>query len=399
MGKDNQKHSFFMKAAGRGIIAGMLVMALLMAAYTPGAAAGTPYTNIVSVVKDTSVTITGYNFPVDQTFTVRMNTYGTLGIGGTVVGTKDPSSSTTFTATYAIPASLAGATKIAIRFDSASGYYAYDWFQNSTESPSATATAGPTPTAGATPKPDTSWIPTFSISGVQQGLNVSVLTKNFPAGQTFTVRMGEYGTLGIGGTVVGTFDSGAGGALTQVFPIPAALAAREQIAIRMDSNLGYYSYNWFVNSNYGTVASTATATATATPGGDATATPTAAATSDQTVTPSADMTQTPTPTAVPAVNSPYYGIPTFMISSVVKDQSVTISAVNFPPNQTFVVRMGAFGTMAIGGTQIDTYESGPGGSFTATYPIPAALAGSWQIAIRLESSAGYYYAYNWFYNN
>jgi hypothetical protein len=73
MGKDNQKHSFFMKAAGRGIIAGMLVMALLMAAYTPGVAAGTPYTNIVSVVKDTSVTITGYNFPVDQTFTVRMN--------------------------------------------------------------------------------------------------------------------------------------------------------------------------------------------------------------------------------------------------------------------------------------------------------------------------------------
>jgi hypothetical protein len=88
-----------------------------------------------------------------------------------------------------------------------------------------------------------------------------------------------------------------------------------------------------------------------------------------------------------------------MISSVVKDQSVTISAVNFPPGQDFTVRMGDFGTLAIGGMVITTFNSGAGGSFTATYPIPAAIAGSYKIAIRLESATGYYYAYNWFYNN
>jgi hypothetical protein len=367
-----------MKLVAKTAVIFSLVMVMLLAGFSPTSAAGTPYTSIVSVNKDVSVTITGYNFPMNQTFTVRMGAYGTLGIGGTVVGTKDPSSSTSFTATYNIPASLVGASKIAIRFDSPQGYYAYDWFVNNAAAVSATATAGPTPTPGPTSVPVTIVIPTFSITGVQQGSSVSILTKNFPAGQTFTVRMGEYGSLGIGGTVIGTFDSGSGGALSQTYSIPAALAARTQIAIRMDSNLGYYSYNWFWNNaNYGTGISTPVATAT--PGG-ATATP------------------APTITAATPVSG-YVGIPTFSIASVVKDASVTISAVNFPPGQTFTVRMGEYGSLGVGGTVITTYDSGAGGSFSATYPIPAALAGLTKIAIRLESATGYYYSYNWFWNN
>mgnify|MGYP001014808032 CR=1 FL=1 len=333
MNKTNFVSTFFKKSANVAIIAVMLVVAMLMAGYTPGSAAGYPYTVIGTVVKDVSVTITGYNFPPDQTFTVRMNTYGTLGVGGTVVGTKDPSSSSTFTATYAIPASLAGASKIAIRFDSPNGYYAYDWFTNNSDAAAATATAGPTPTAGAAvPPPPPFWIPTFSITAVQQGLSVTVLTNNFPANQTFTVRMGEYGTLGIGGTVVNTFDSGAGGSQTMTFSIPAVYAARDIIAIRMDSNLGYYSYNWFVNSNYGTTSVTATPTATAAATVQATGTPQTTATAESggtttpqatvegsttltaTPTPTAAATVTPTPTAITAVNWPYFGIPTFMIS-------------------------------------------------------------------------------------
>ena len=44
-----------------------------------------------------------------------------------------------------------------------------------------------------------------------------------------------------------------------------------------------------------------------------------------------------------------------------------------------------------------TTNSGVGGTFTATYPIPAQLAGTPQIAIRLQSASGYY-SYNWFFN-
>jgi hypothetical protein len=395
MALTNFKNFIFQKKAIRTLVIVFMVLVMLLAGFTPGAAAGNPNTSIVSVIKDVSVTISGTNFPTDMTFTVRMGPFGTLGVGGTVVGTKEPSSSTSFTATYNIPASLAGASKIAIRFDSPQGYYAYDFFIN--DASAAVATAGPTKTPGPTntpgpsptPKPTSTYkgvIPTINIVGVQQGVSVSVVTKDYPAGQTFTVRIGEYGTLGIGGTVVGTLNSGTGGSVAQIFNIPAALAGREKLSIRLDSPLGYYSYDWFNNNaSFGTSATTPTMTVTPAP----TATP-----GGPTVTPSA------TPTAGPTTTGPvagYVGIPTFSISSVVKDQSVTISAVNFPPGQTFTVRMGAFGTMGIGGTTITTFNSGNGGSFTATYPIPAAIAGNAQLAIRLET--GYYYAYNWFWNN
>ncbi|PKN90119.1 MAG: hypothetical protein CVU45_04190, partial [Chloroflexi bacterium HGW-Chloroflexi-7] len=168
----------FQKKAARTIVILTMVLVMLLAGYTPGAASGIPLTTIVSVNQDVSVTVSGVNFPADMTFTVRMGPFGTLGIGGTVVGTKEPSSSTSFTATYNIPASLVGASKIAIRFDGQNGYYSYDFFVNNASA--ATSTAGPTATAGPTktpgpsptPKPTSTYkgvIPTINIVGVQQG--------------------------------------------------------------------------------------------------------------------------------------------------------------------------------------------------------------------------------------
>jgi hypothetical protein len=188
--------------------------------------------------------------------------------------------------------------------------------------------------------------------------SVTVAAYNLPAGQTFTVRMGEYGTKAIGGIVVDSFDSGSGGSLTKTFSIPAALADRQRIAIRMDCLLGFYAYNWFWNN-------TAPAVVT---------------------------------TPVPVVPG-YVGIPTFSISAVVKDSSVTILTNNFPAGQTFTVRMGEYGTQGIGGIVVDSVDSGTGGAFSKTFTVPASLAGRYKIAIRLETSNGYFYAYNWFYNN
>jgi hypothetical protein len=92
-------------------------------------------------------------------------------------------------------------------------------------------------------------------------------------------------------------------------------------------------------------------------------------------------------------------IPTFSISAVVRDNNVTIQTANFPANTKFDVRMGAFGTAGVGGTLVTTIDSGAGGSFSATYSIPASLQGSRRIAIRLESSKTGYFAYNWFWNS
>ena len=92
------------------------------------------------------------------------------------------------------------------------------------------------------------------------------------------------------------------------------------------------------------------------------------------------------PTARPA--TAYTGIPTFTIIDVVEDTSVTIRTYNFPADETFTVRMGAFGTLAIGGTVVGTTNSGSGGVFEETYTIPASLAGSALIAIRFDGDAG-----------
>jgi hypothetical protein len=78
---------------------------------------------------------------------------------------------------------------------------------------------------------------------------------------------------------------------------------------------------------------------------------------------------------------------------------VTIKTKDFPPNQTFQVTMGAFGTQGIGGYQVGTINSGVGGELNATFTIPSQLAGSSRIAIRAQTGQAYpFLAYNWFYN-
>ena len=342
------------RSAFKVLTALVIAAALVLGAFSTSQAFAIPTISINSVVNDVSVTITGVNFPADQTFTVRMGAFGTLGIGGVVVGTKAPASGSSFTATYTIPASLVGASKIAIRLDSPQGYYSYNWFYNNT-APVATL-----PAPVGTPVAAYTGIPTFNISSVVSGTSVTVQASNFPAGQTFTVRMGLFGTLALGGTVIGTTSSGTGGSFSATYAIPAALAGLSKIAIRMDSPEGYYAYNWFYNNSTGSV--------------------------------------TPAPTTATPVVSGYTGFPTMSILSVVKDSKVTIHAMNVPAGETMTVLMGEFGTMGIDGIAVTTISTGMGGVFDATYMIPAALAGRSKIAIRLEMSSGYY-AYNWFYNN
>jgi hypothetical protein len=60
--------------------------------------------------------------------------------------------------------------------------------------------------------------------------------------------------------------------------------------------------------------------------------------------------------------------------------------------------MGKIGTQGINGVLIGTINSANGGSFLATFDIPAQLHGEDKIAIRLESKSGGYFSYNWFTN-
>lgn len=205
---------------------------------------------------------------------------------------------------------------------------------------------------------ETQTIPTISIVSVAADQTVTIQTHNFPRAQIFTVTMGAFGTRGVGGIVVGSVDSSRGDSQF-TFTIPDQLKGAYQIAIRTQTGhaFPYFSYNWFYNN---------------------------------------------TTNPQPGIGGQpgYSGIPTFRITAVTRDQNVTFETNNFPRGQLFTVTMGRFGTQGIGGIVVGTLDSGNGGTLTATYNIPAQLAGSNRIAIRAQTGhANPYYAYNWFFNN
>ncbi|MCB8943400.1 MAG: LysM peptidoglycan-binding domain-containing protein [Ardenticatenaceae bacterium] len=105
------------------------------------------------------------------------------------------------------------------------------------------------PSVNPPPPPSTgNAVPTFTIISVAANQSVTIRTSNFPANEQFAVRMGLMGTQGINGTYVTNTATGSGGSFTVTYAIPANLRGLSQIAIRLQSPSGYYSYNWFYNN-------------------------------------------------------------------------------------------------------------------------------------------------------
>ena len=230
-------------------------------------------------------------------------------------------------------------------------------------------------------KPD-QVIPTFTVVSVVPDDKVTIRTANLPPKKTFTVTMGKIHTMGVGGVIVGTLESGIGGSIQATYNIPATLKGEAIISMRLQETNGkYYAYNWFANSS------------------------TPRPTSAISVATGSIPTQGSTYALTPGVNLltisrlpstivyPYFGI-----TAVIQDTSVSISASNLPLNKTFNVLMGPYGSYGMGGTQVATLSSESGTTHTGSYNIPANLKGLDRIAIRLQSSDNTYYAYNWFFN-
>lgn len=333
------------------LVLALLFMAVVIFAWAVPARSSTiPTISITSVVTDQTVTIQTANFPANQNFVVTMGPFGSQGVNGHVVGTTNSGTGGAFSATYNIPDQLKGSSRIAIRLQTSHAYpfYAYNWFWNNT-------------TGGTGGIPGYTGVPTFNIVSVEAGKTVTIETNNFPPNQAFTVTMGPMGSQGVNGTVVGTLNSGVGGTLKATFNIPAQYASAYQVAIRAQTAHAapYFAYNWFYNNttNTGT-------------GGQ------------------------PPPTVPPGPI--YTGTPTFTVCAVVQNSAVVIKTKDFPPNHTFQITMGPFGTQGIGGYQVGTLNSGVGGALTATMNIPPQLVGASRIAIRAQGTP--YFAYNWFYN-
>jgi hypothetical protein len=392
---------------------------------TPGYT-GIPTFSIKSVKADSQVTVKMHNFPPNRDFTVRMGYFGTLAKGGEIVGTTNTGEGGDMEETYEIPASLRGVHQIAIRMDATRYLFSYNWFYNvNTAIPGASGTGGTGGTGSAgtevvsggesTAEPEVAipspvepvyvGIPTFTIGEVVQDKTVSILTSNLPLHTDYSVLMGPYGTMGVGGTVAGTGKVEDNGNQQLTFNIPANLRGSTFIALRLEASNGYYAYNWFRNLNTKITVPVEPAVPTSTPVSPLKTEP--GSTSGSEAAPLTEVTpETATagpstgeaPMISPNVSPDYNCVPSFTISSVVKDSMVSVFAKDFPANQTFTVRMGEYGTAGVGGVVVSTTDTGKGGDFTATYTIPDALKGSEAIAIRMDSPSGYY-AFNWFYNS
>ena len=337
----------------------LIALFVCLAPLTPAQAApasAIPTFTITNVYRDSGITILTYNFPANQSFEILMGAMHTRGVGGVRAGVFNTGLGGSQTIQAVIPAALHGQYQIAVRLQSQTKpeFFAYNWFYNDGAGsllvePAILPSGKPTPTV--------------TILGAARDLSVTVQTHNFPASHRFNVRMGAMGTRGVGGVLAQTITTGASASETLTVSIPAALRGLPQIALRFESangTSGYYAYSWFVNDTFGNT------------GG------------------------VPGP-AVP-VQPGVRVLPTFSIVSVAANLSVQIQAFNMPPNKTFEVTMGALRTRGIGGYIVSSFNSGAGGSQSLTFTIPPALYRLSDIAIRLQSTTGGYYAYNWFYN-
>jgi hypothetical protein len=122
----------------------------------------------------------------------------------------------------------------------------------------ASATQYPTLTPGPPPVVDPTYIsgssgsavPEFVITKVVQDWSVTIqTTTNYPANNTFTVRMGPYGSYATNGIIVGFTNTGKGGIFSATYMIPDSLRGSDRIHIRMDGENTFWSVNWFYNNS------------------------------------------------------------------------------------------------------------------------------------------------------
>jgi hypothetical protein len=325
------------------LLAALLPVAAVSASV---AAAGTPTFKVISVIPDSYVTIQTYNFPKSKDFIVLMGSASSLGIRGTHVAGFNTGIDTSGTYRFEIAGSVRGLSQIAIRLENNdSDIFISRIFVNVANG---FGTGGPI----VNPTPTTK--PYIVISSVDVDTSVTLKVYNLPSGETFHARLGEYGTAGVNGTVVDTFDSGSGGTKSMTLSIPDSLKGDKRIAVRIESTSSSTAAStWFYNNEFGT-------------GG---------------------------PVVVPPSN-----IPTISIPSVEKDSTVTITTADFPANDSFDVYINDFGTLGIGGVKVDTISSGSGGSMTFTVNIPDSMKGKSRLAIRTQSPTSGYFSYNWFWN-
>jgi hypothetical protein len=211
-------------------------------------------TTIVGVDRNDFVYIRLENFPANETFYVMMNRNGTLGIGGYLASKITTNSGGTFYAQFPIPEELANEDIINIRFENVEGSYdpPYNYFYNDDSNFNQYSSKY---------WDDTTYnhlengFPTFTVTNVDAGATITVVTANFPTEVRWAVYMKDGAMAAENWYEVTGFVS-EGGVQTLTLTIPSDLQYKDKIAIKfycMDYVLGTYdfvTYNLVDNRDY-----------------------------------------------------------------------------------------------------------------------------------------------------
>ena len=331
-----------------------------------------PKFRISNVVRGESVTVGFSDYPEGKTYQVRIglpgNDFGTGYIVGTVNDAKAPS----FSKTFNIPKEVRHKTHLAIYIiDWSDNSHGYNIFTNDT---------------GFNDKTAMSFTPVYRSSAQSAGKSVGIFNgptvwignQGYP--KTFNVAFddfylpGRY-TIFIGpnipgqpSIIAGYADETNGPRFTKTLEIPAELKNYDSLKVAVVNAFNGHSGSMaflyqdgypYVDpqGNFSTIHGTDSYGYSS--------------------------------TATPFTN----------ILNVVPDGEVTLQVFNFPPDKDFIVTMGPLGTRGIGGYVIGTQNSGEGGSFIVTYPIPPQLYGSDFISLRMESTTSGHFVYDYFQNH
>ena len=131
-----------------------------------------PRVDVKAVAPD-AITVYASSFPPGEGLVARLGRYGTRGEDGVIVAEARAGSNGDFELTFPIPSELSGDGQLAVRIESASGFYAFNSFRPAAASPNQAAQAAPNPPPDAESQSD------------------SATTANAPPERLFLTRRGS----------------------------------------------------------------------------------------------------------------------------------------------------------------------------------------------------------------
>lgn len=219
----------------------MTVLAMVAMAAPQSVFAASPSIKILTVKADDSVSVSAANFPTGVKVTAKMDVSSKDGSAGIVVGDTNSGTTGAFEATYKIPADLKGKGTITIRLEAPGGFFAYDWFTNTSSSSTTTTTTPPKKVN-----------PFIKVIAVEKNNRITVKATGFPADISFDVKVGPYYDFRAKSKVVATIYTKKGGDFEFNVNLPDSVSGVDLVTIRAEGK-NLFVYNAFKNEKLGTI--------------------------------------------------------------------------------------------------------------------------------------------------